>query len=64
MKTSGIISLAVLSLGFGICGWLCVFKTGMLVARGRKSYEKRKALEEKSRFVVYSSGQTGCPTWL
>ena len=41
MTSFGIVWLALLSLGFGACGWLCVFRTEMLVAWGRKSYERR-----------------------
>ena len=51
MTTFGVVWLAVFSLGFGVCGWLCVFKTEMLVESGRRSYQKRKVLEEKSRLV-------------
>ena len=42
MTTFGIVWLVVMSLGFAVCGWLCVFKTNMLVERARKNYEKRK----------------------
>ena len=37
MTTFGIVWLVVMSLGFAVCGWLCVFKTDMPVERGRKS---------------------------
>ncbi len=29
-----------MSLGFAVCGWLCVFKTDMLVIRGQENYAK------------------------
>ena len=40
MKRFGAISFAVLVLGFAVCGWLCLFKTNMLVVWVRKNYEK------------------------
>jgi hypothetical protein len=42
MTTSKIIWLVILSLGFAVCGWLCVFRTNMLVTWGRRPYEKSK----------------------
>jgi hypothetical protein len=49
MTTFGIVWLAVVSLGFAVCGWLCVFKTDMLVERGRKNYEERKFVRAFTR---------------
>ena len=42
MTTFGIVWLAVVSLGFAVCGWLCVFKTDMLVERGTKELRGTK----------------------
>jgi hypothetical protein len=47
MTTFGIVWLVVMSLGFAVCGWLCVLKTSVLVGWGRKNYGK-------SRFVQSS----------
>jgi len=41
MKVHGAIALALISVGFYICGALCIFKTKMVVEWGRKSYNKR-----------------------
>jgi hypothetical protein len=38
MPTANVIGLVVLSLGFYVCGGLCIFKTKMLVAWAQKSY--------------------------
>jgi hypothetical protein len=40
--TTKVIWLVIASLGFAVCGSLCVFKTNMLVAWGRKNYVVRK----------------------
>jgi hypothetical protein len=40
MTPSGVISIAVMSVFFSVCGSLCIFKTKMLVAWGQKSYAK------------------------
>ena len=32
----------IMALFLAACGWLCVFKTGMLVKWGRDNYEKSK----------------------
>jgi hypothetical protein len=42
MTTFGIVWLVVMVLMFAVCGWLCVFKTNMLVTWGRRNYEKSK----------------------
>jgi hypothetical protein len=42
MTTFGVGWLVVMSLGFAVCGWLCVFKTSAVVGFGRKNYEKNK----------------------
>ena len=42
--TSKAICMVIMVLGFAVCGWLGVFKTNMLVAMGRKNYEKSKFL--------------------
>ena len=34
------IVLFALTIGLAICGWLCVFKTGVLVERQQKNYAK------------------------
>ena len=44
MNTSRAVWLVIMALGFAVCGWLGVFKTNMLVAMGRKNYEKSKLL--------------------
>jgi hypothetical protein len=45
MTTFGAISFTVLVLGFMVCGWFCVFRTNVLVAWGRKNYEKSKLVQ-------------------
>jgi hypothetical protein len=40
MKTPIVIWLVIMSLVFGFCGWLCVFKTQTLVWYGRRNYER------------------------
>jgi hypothetical protein len=42
MTAFGIAWFVIMVLVFVVCGWLCVFKTNMLVAMGRKNYEKSK----------------------
>jgi len=37
--------LVIMVLVFGVCGWLCVFRTNMLVTWGRKNYEKSKFIQ-------------------
>jgi hypothetical protein len=44
MNTSKPVWLVIMVLGFAVCGWLGVFKTNMVVAMGRKNYEKSKFL--------------------
>jgi hypothetical protein len=36
---------AVMGLGFAACGWLCVFRTGVVVGWGRKNYERSKFVQ-------------------
>ncbi len=45
MTTSGAITIAVLSVAFYVCGGLCIFRTKMLVAWGRRSYAKSKLVQ-------------------
>jgi hypothetical protein len=40
MTTFGTIWLVVLSLGFAVVGWFCIFRTSVLVERARKNYTK------------------------
>jgi hypothetical protein len=42
MTTFGAVWIVAMSLGFAVCGWLCVFKTNMVVAWGRRNYAKSK----------------------
>src|SRR5208282_6365678 len=37
--------LVIASLGFVACGYLCVFRTDMVVGWGRKNYEKSKLVQ-------------------
>jgi len=45
MTTAKIIWLIVLSLAFYVCGWVCVFKTSLLVEMGRRNYQKNKLVQ-------------------
>jgi len=45
MTTSGAITIAVLSVAFYVCGGLCIFRTKMLVAWGRRRYAKSKLVQ-------------------
>jgi hypothetical protein len=45
MTTFGIVWLVVMSLGFAVCGWFCVFKTSTVVGWGQKNYEKSKFVQ-------------------
>jgi hypothetical protein len=45
MKASQAIWVVTMVLGFAVCGWLCVFRTNMLVTWGRKNYEKSKFVQ-------------------
>jgi hypothetical protein len=45
MTTSKGIWLVVISLGFYVCGALCIFKTKMLVAWGQRNYTKSKFVQ-------------------
>jgi hypothetical protein len=45
MTTSKAIWLAVMSLGFYVCGGLCIFKTNLLVGWGRRNYTKNKFVQ-------------------
>jgi hypothetical protein len=42
MKTSDVAIIVILVLFFGFSGWLCLFKTDVLVTMGRKNYAKSK----------------------
>jgi len=39
-----ILWFVVMILGFAVCGWLCVFRTDMLVTWGRKNAKTKFAL--------------------
>jgi hypothetical protein len=45
MTTFGIIWIVVASLGFAVCGWLCVFKTSALVRMGQRNYARSKFVQ-------------------
>jgi len=45
MTAFGAIWLSVFILGFAVCGWLCVFRTSMLVEWGRRNYAKSRTLQ-------------------
>ena len=45
MTTSKIIWLVVISLGFYICGALCIFWTSMLVGWAQKNYAKSRLVQ-------------------
>ena len=45
MTTSQAIWLVTLVLGLAACGWLCVFKTDMLVRWARQNYQKSKFVQ-------------------
>ena len=45
MTTSKAIWFVIVVLGFAVCGWLCVFRTNMLVMWGRKNYAKSKFVQ-------------------
>lgn len=53
MKISGIIWLVSTSLGFGLTGWLCVFRTETVVIWGREGYERRKMWEKNKLFRTF-----------
>jgi hypothetical protein len=40
IPVSGKLALGALMAGFAICGWLCVYKTEVLVAQQRRRYEE------------------------
>ena len=50
----------VIGLGLAYCGWFCLFKTDVMVARNRKNYEKFKAVQSlpSSSLVLKSSYPT------
>ena len=58
MMTYKAIPIAVFSVFFYACGSLCIFKTKMLVERGRRNYDKYKFAVRVSPFssVVMSPG--------
>ena len=43
MTTFKAIWFVILILGFAVCGWLCVFRTNMLVTWGRKNAKTKFA---------------------
>jgi hypothetical protein len=45
MTTSNAICLVVLSLGFYVCGALCIFRTSMLVGWAQRNYTKSKFVQ-------------------
>jgi len=45
MTTSKAIWLVVISLGFYVCGALCIFRTSMLVGWGQRNYTKSKFVQ-------------------
>ena len=42
MTSPQIVIVIAMNLFFGICGWLCLFKTDMLASMGRRNYERSK----------------------
>jgi hypothetical protein len=42
MTAFGVIWFSIFILGFAVCGWLCVFRTSMLVEWGRRNYAKSR----------------------
>jgi len=38
----GIVWVVAMSIGFGIAGWFCIFRTEALVRYGRRNYEKSR----------------------
>jgi len=51
MTAAGAISIALLAVFFTCCGWLCVFKTSMVVRWGRESYSKSPRLFQRYPFA-------------
>lgn len=45
MTTSKVVWLVLMSLGFYVCGGLCIFKTNMLVGWAQKNYAKSKLVQ-------------------
>ena len=56
----GIVWIVVMSIAFAITGWLCIFRTGKIVAMGRRNYEKSKFIQAYpfSNFVLKNSYPT------
>jgi hypothetical protein len=52
MRSHGAIALAVISLSFYIFGFLCIFKTKMVVEWGRRSYDKSGFLSPFASLVA------------
>jgi len=59
MTTFKTIWFVVMILGFAVCGWLCVFRTDMLVMWGRKNAKTKFAwspfssIPTKPRYPTY-----------
>ena len=47
--------LVGMSLFFYICGWFCIFRTGTLVAMGRRNHAKSTSVVKRLRGYEYSS---------
>jgi hypothetical protein len=48
MPISRTIYVAVISVVFYVCGGICIFKTNMLVAWGKRSYAKSEIVQKNS----------------
>ena len=60
MTTFKAIWFVMMILGFTICGWLCVFRTNMLVTWGRKNAKTKFAWSPFSGIPM----QSGYPTYI
>ena len=60
MTTFGIVWLVVMLPMFAVCGWLCVFKTNMLVRWGRKNAKTKFASSPFSSVPM----KPGYPTYI
>ena len=45
MKVSELITITLLVLFFAFCGWMCLFKTKILVKMGRDNYAKSRFIQ-------------------
>ena len=50
VTTFGITWLVVANIGFAVCGWLCVFKTSMLVRMAQRNYTRRSKFVQAHAF--------------